>query len=95
MSNRRIILSGGIAKRLLNRGHIIADVKPQRENPKESVFIFFADKFLNEDITSVMNSKGNDKAEILKRIESLGVSIEAYRAAIWNEYMQSGIEQCL
>ena len=87
---RKIILSGGIAKRLLNRGHIVVDVKPKRDNPKESAFLFFVDQWLREDVNEIMQgAAGNDAEAIRRRLAGLGVTDEEYRLMIFRDYLKN------
>ena len=94
MSNHKIILSGGIAKRLLTRGHYICDLKPKRENIESSCFIFFEDKWLQEDIHSIMNDKTTpDRAVLQKRLQALDLTEMQYRQSIIESYLEVGREQ--
>ncbi len=74
MKNRKIILVGGLAKRLLKRGHYLCDLKPKRENPSESCFVFFADQWLQQDIDDIMQHPDTSDMEALhKRMVALGI----------------------
>ena len=88
MANK-VILSGGIAKRLLLRGHIIHKVKTKNENPLESCFIFFTDCFFKKDLDDIMNHKGNDVQSINSRLKSLNITEQEYRKGIFEEYIKT------
>lgn len=87
MSNGRVILSAGIAKRLILRGHVLADLKPKKENPMQTVFVFFADRFLNADIDNIMANKSNDTAALSERLEKLNLTESEYKKSIFDEYL--------
>ena len=87
--NNKVILSGGICKRLLARGHIIADIKPKKEDISQSCFIFYQDKYFAKDLDNIMNSKGNDNIEIQQRLKTLGVTEKQYKAIIFEEYLKN------
>ena len=87
---RKLILSGGVAKRLINRGHLVVDLKPKRDNPKESAFLFFADSWLHEDVNAIMQGGALDDADTMRRrLAALGISAEEYRRRIFEEYLAS------
>lgn len=90
MRNRKIILVGGIAKRLLNRGHYLCDLKPKRENPSESCFVFYTDKWLQEDIDDIMQHPNTlDTKVIQQRVTALCMSEEDYRKEILLSYLKA------
>ena len=89
-NQRKIILTGGVAKRLLNRGHLLIDVKPKNDDSKGSVFLFFVDKWLLEDADEIMHDATRNDAETMqKRLKSLHISEPEYRLMIFQEYLKS------
>lgn len=51
--NTKIIINPTIARQLLHRGHIIVDIKPKKENKRETVFVFENTKQFIDDLTSI------------------------------------------
>lgn len=49
----KVIKNPTIARQLLQRGNIIIDIKGNRENPRETVFIFENTEKFREDLTSI------------------------------------------
>lgn len=49
----KIIINPTIARQLLHRGHAIIDIKPKKENIKETVFVFEITEKFKEDLTSI------------------------------------------
>jgi len=49
----KIIINPSIARQLLHKGNEIKDIKPKRENPKETVFVFENTEKLKNDLTSI------------------------------------------
>lgn len=89
-NQRKIILSGGVAKRLLNRGHLLIDVKPKNDDPKGSAFLFFVDQWLLVDVDEIMqNATHNDAETLHKRLKSLDITEPEYRLTIFQEYLKS------
>ena len=90
-SARRLIKNGGIAKRLMARGHLCVDAAPRRDDPSKSVFIFYADQWLGADVDEIMRGPGTmDRPALEKRLASLGVSEAEYRRQIFESYLESG-----
>lgn len=89
MKNRRLIKSGGVAKRLMMRGHLCIDTAPQRDDPSKSLFIFFADRWLNFDIDEIMKNSTMDKSALQNRLAALGLTEKEYRKRIFEDYLES------
>ena len=51
--NYKTIFNPTIARQLLHKGHAIVDIKPKKENKKETVFVFECNKRLLEDLTTI------------------------------------------
>lgn len=49
----KTIFNPSIARQLLHKGNPIEDIKPNKNNPKETVFIFQCTNKLLEDLTSI------------------------------------------
>lgn len=89
MKARRLIKSGGVAKRLMVRGHIVVDCAPQREDPTRSLFIFYNDPWLNADIDEIMQSTTSDSFTLKTRLAALGMTEAEYRQHIFEGYLES------
>ena len=89
MKTRRLIKNGGIAKRLMVRGHIVVDCAPQREDSTRSLFIFYNDPWLNADIDEIMEGRSSDNATLNARLAALGMTEKQYRKRIFEEYLQN------
>lgn len=89
MKAKRLIKNGGVAKRLIRRGHIVVDTAPQRDDPSKSVFIFFCDRWLKADIDEIMEGRSSDNATLNARLAALGMTEKQYRKGIFEEYLQS------
>lgn len=50
----------GIARRLLKMGHPIYDIKPKKENPDASIFIFAETEEFKRDFVSVKDALNKD-----------------------------------
>lgn len=49
MKNTKLIMSPTMARKLLGKGNTIVDLKPKKENPRETIFVFEAtDKLLSD-----------------------------------------------
>lgn len=83
----KIILSGGIAHRLCKLGHIIVDVRPKQENPMESVFVFYSDIWLSDDITFCMKNKYGEEDLLKERLKLLYMPESQYRSIIFEDYL--------
>ncbi len=46
----KIILQGDLARYLLKKGYQIIDIKPKRENPQSTVFVFKVEKGFFEEL---------------------------------------------
>lgn len=90
MNNKRVVRAGGYAKRLLNLGHIVVSTCPQRDNPAGSCFVFYKDKWLNQDIDMVMQTKAQDSAALRERLAALGMTEEQYRQDIFSTCLRDG-----
>ena len=86
--NKKVIIQGGISRRLLTRGHILVDVKPKKED-NGTCFIFYQDKYFAKDLDNIMNHKGNDTTEMQKRLKTLNVTEKQYKADIFKEYLSN------
>ena len=86
---RRLIKNGGIAKRLMARGHLCVDTAPRRDDPSKSVFIFFCDRWLKADIDEIMQGTMSDNSTLKARLAALGMTEAEYRQHIFKSYMQS------
>lgn len=51
--NYKTIFNPSIARQLLHKGNQIVDIKPNKDNKKETVFIFECTSKLLEDLTSI------------------------------------------
>lgn len=49
----KVIFAGGVARELLRRGYQIVDVRPNRDYPERSVFIFKDVPGLKDDLREV------------------------------------------
>lgn len=89
--NRRLIKSGGVAKRLMNRGHVVADVAPQRDDPTRSVYIFFRDRWLDQDVDEIMQKVSDDKSALAERLTALNMGEKQYRRMIFEDFLRAGV----
>lgn len=88
MNKRRLITSGGVARRLMLRGHVCIDVCPQRQDKTKSCFVFYKDRWLSADIDEIMQSpEKRDIPVIEKRLNEVGMTMQEYRRAIFEEYL--------
>lgn len=46
----KAIFTPYVARRLLKMGHKIADIRPRKESPSETIFIFEVDETFNDDL---------------------------------------------
>jgi len=51
--NCKIIINPSIARQLLHKGNLIIDIKPKKENIKETVFVFENTIKLKNDLASI------------------------------------------
>lgn len=49
----KIIVKPPIARTLLQKGNLIIDIKPNKDNPKETVFVFQDTEKLRNDLTTI------------------------------------------
>ena len=49
----KIIIAPQIAKQLLSNGNQIVDIKPNKKNPRETVFVFNDTEKLRNDLTQI------------------------------------------
>ena len=49
----KVILKPTIARMLLQRGNMVVDIKPNKNNPSETVFVFEDTKKLRDDLTTI------------------------------------------
>lgn len=89
--NRRIIANGGIAKRLINRGHVVVDMCPKRDEPTRSVYVFYRDKWLDRDIDEVMQKISDDKSALAERLTALNMGEKQYRRLIFEDFLRAGV----
>ena len=90
MNNKRVVRAGGYAKRLMRLGHICVDTAPQRDNPAGSCFVFYKDRWLNQDIDMVMKSKAPDSPTLKERLAALGMTEAQYRQDIFTSCLRDG-----
>ncbi|MEY8415641.1 hypothetical protein AAK964_05020 [Tissierella praeacuta] len=50
------IFTAGLARQLLKKGYMIADIKPHRENEDASIFVFFNEDGLMQDVYRLKNN---------------------------------------
>lgn len=50
----KCILNPTIARQLLHKGHVIVDIKPKKENPRETVFIFKDTEQFQKDLKEIL-----------------------------------------
>ncbi len=55
--NYKIIVKPSIARTLLHKGNIIIDIKPNKEKPLETVFVFEDTEKLRNDLTEITRLK--------------------------------------
>lgn len=49
MKNTKLIMNPVMARKLLNKGNVIVDLKPKKENVRETIFVFkLTDKLLSD-----------------------------------------------
>lgn len=53
--NSKLILNPTIARKLLHCGNKIIDIKPKKENIRETIFVFELTNKLNNDLKSISN----------------------------------------
>ena len=51
--NYKVIIKPSIARTLLHMGHEIKDIKPKKENPLETVFVFEETEKFKIDLTAI------------------------------------------
>ena len=51
----KIIKNPSIARQLLHKGNQILDIKPNKENPRETVFVFNESVKFKNDLTEISN----------------------------------------
>lgn len=78
----KVILSGGLAHRLIKLGHYLVDVRAKRENGNESTFVFYVDKWFNDDVTHCMNDKAGDELILKERLKQLCMTEKEYKILI-------------
>jgi len=49
------IFTAGMARQLLKKGYTIADIKPHRENEDASIFVFFNEEGLMQEVYKLRN----------------------------------------
>jgi hypothetical protein len=49
----KVILKPSIARTLLHKGNVIIDIKPNKDKPQETVFVFEDTQKLREDLTAI------------------------------------------
>ncbi len=86
-SRVKIITAGGLAKRLLGMGHVISSLRPKKENVRESIFIFYRDRWLDEDISFCMSNKSGEDEILNERLKSLKMTKWEYMAMICSDYI--------
>lgn len=53
MKNTKLIMSPTMARKLLGKGNTIVDLKPKKENPRETIFVFKATNKLLSDMEAL------------------------------------------
>lgn len=89
MKKGKIIATGGLAHRLCKMGHTIFDVRPKKENGKESVFIFAKDRWLNADIDYCMKNKSGEDEIYAARLKDLKLSDTNFRLVCYENFLRS------
>lgn len=51
--NSKVILKPSIARQLLQKGNLIIDIKPNKQKPEETVFVFKDTEKLKNDLTAI------------------------------------------
>ena len=51
--NYKIIINPSISRQLLHKGNPIVDIKPKKDNPRETVFVFEDTEKLKNDLTAI------------------------------------------
>lgn len=60
----RLIFDAKIARKLLKLGHVVIDIKPNRENTEKSVFVFENTDAFKNALTQIMDEiKAKQEAE--------------------------------
>lgn len=60
----RLIFDAKIARKLLKLGHVVIDIKPNRENTDKSVFVFENTDAFKDALTQIMDEiKAKQEAE--------------------------------
>ena len=54
----KIVFNPSIARQMLHKGNPIIDIKKNRDNPRETVFIFEKTEKFRQDLTSIINKEG-------------------------------------
>lgn len=57
MNNTKLIFSPQLAQWLLNHNYTIVDIKPKREYPNETVFVFKIDENFDSCVKEWLNNK--------------------------------------
>lgn len=57
MNNTKLIFSPQLAQWLLNHNYTIVDIKPKREYPNETVFVFKTDENFDSCVKEWLNNK--------------------------------------
>lgn len=90
MNSKRVVRAAGIAKRLMQLGHICVDIAPQRGNPSATCFVFFKDPWLQVDIDRIMETKALDDAVLAERLAKLGMTKQEYQKTIFDACLEDG-----
>lgn len=83
----KVIASGGLARRLLRMGHVIVNLRPKRENPRESAFIFYCDRWMDDDVTFCMHNKTGEDEILNERLNELKMTKKDYFEMIYSDYI--------
>lgn len=62
--NGRCVYVPALARQMLRKGHVIIDIKPNRENAERTVFVFLDNDKFNEDLELAINEIRGKKAKI-------------------------------
>ena len=80
------LANGAVAKRLMLRGHLVIDTAPKRENPKESLFIFYVDSYFWKDFEEI-TTDSYDRRAMQRRYRELKMTEKEYRQMIFSELL--------
>lgn len=62
--NLKCIRSAKLAKILINKGYVVKDIKPRKDNPEATVFLFERTTTLMKIVREYLDTNGNSPSEI-------------------------------